>query len=363
MATPHAAGMVARYLAEQGLHPSSASAVAAVRDAVVAASIPQSDPCGFTGDPDRFHEPLVFLNAVALGGDGACGASGPADTAPRISWTDPGDGAVVGGEVPVGADVTDVEDDAAALTVEFRAGGAGDWSAMSLTTGHRFTATWDSAGSGDGPTTLEIRATDTASNTTTASRVVTVDNHENVAPTASFTATCNGLACAFDASGSDDPDGTIVTYAWTFGDGAIGSGVTASHSYAGSGSATVTLTVTDDEGASDTATQTVTVTAPTTMTIGAVSAELAGRRNNQLRATVEVRSNGAAVSGAAVTGHFVVNGASVSASGTTGSNGVATLNGGRVRWYDLVSVFCVDGVSKAGLTLTTAVPSCVLVQP
>ncbi len=56
------------------------------------------------------------------------------------------------------------------------------------------------------------------------------------------------VATVFDASGSQDPDGTIVSYFWDFGDGTTARGKTVTHSYAGIGVFTVTLTVTDDEG-------------------------------------------------------------------------------------------------------------------
>jgi PKD repeat protein len=55
-------------------------------------------------------------------------------------------------------------------------------------------------------------------------------------------------AITFDARGSSDPGGTIVTYAWDFGDGATGQGVTAIHAYAQPGSYEVRLTLTDDCG-------------------------------------------------------------------------------------------------------------------
>jgi PKD repeat protein len=82
----------------------------------------------------------------------------------------------------------------------------------------------------------------------------------NAGPTADFTASCPDATCSFDATDSDDPDGSIASYAWTFGDGKTGSGLTTSHEYGSGGSKQVTLTVTDDQGASDNVTKTVTPT-------------------------------------------------------------------------------------------------------
>ena len=71
----------------------------------------------------------------------------------------------------------------------------------------------------------------------------------NQPPGAAFTTDCPALSCTFDASASLDPDGSIASYDWGFGDGASASGTTASHTYAADGQYTVTLTVTDDQGA------------------------------------------------------------------------------------------------------------------
>ncbi len=81
----------------------------------------------------------------------------------------------------------------------------------------------------------------------------------NTPPVASFTSSCTGLTCTFSGAGSSDPDGSIVSYAWTFGDGSSGSGLQPAHTYGGSGSYTVGLTVTDDKGASNSKSATVTV--------------------------------------------------------------------------------------------------------
>ena len=80
-------------------------------------------------------------------------------------------------------------------------------------------------------------------------------------PVADFSASQvpDTLTVDFDASASYDPDGTIVDYAWDFGDGNFGTGVAASHTYAAPGSYNVTLTVTGDFGAQDQQTQGVNV--------------------------------------------------------------------------------------------------------
>jgi len=69
-----------------------------------------------------------------------------------------------------------------------------------------------------------------------------------------------GSPIAFDASGSNDPDGTIVSYQWDFGDGSTVPGTsTPTHAYGDNGVYTVTLTVTDDDGLTRVATASVTV--------------------------------------------------------------------------------------------------------
>ena len=64
---------------------------------------------------------------------------------------------------------------------------------------------------------------------------------------------------SFDGGGSSDPDGSIVSYNWNFGDGGTASGVRVNHRFVQAGTYTVTLTVTDDQGAlgQDTATATI----------------------------------------------------------------------------------------------------------
>ena len=66
----------------------------------------------------------------------------------------------------------------------------------------------------------------------------------------------------FDASFSYDPDGTIVSYEWDFGDGATASGVVVTHAYSAAGNYTVTLAVTDDAGAANSTSVLITVLPP-----------------------------------------------------------------------------------------------------
>jgi len=63
----------------------------------------------------------------------------------------------------------------------------------------------------------------------------------------------------FNASSSYDPDGTIVSYVWNFGDGFNATGKVVKHSYLANGTYLVNLTVMDTDGAADTMTKPVIV--------------------------------------------------------------------------------------------------------
>ena len=88
-------------------------------------------------------------------------------------------------------------------------------------------------------------------------------------PTSPPTANANGPydcqqgeAITLSSAGSNDPDGTIVSYDWSFG----GTGPSPSYSCDTIGNFTISLTVTDDDGATDTS-------ASTTITVSEVPNE------------------------------------------------------------------------------------------
>src|SRR3954452_17401443 len=70
------------------------------------------------------------------------------------------------------------------------------------------------------------------------------------AASADKTSGLNPLTVTFSGAGSSDPDGDPLAYAWKFGDGTTGSGVTVSHTYTAAGDFTVGLTVSDGRGGS-----------------------------------------------------------------------------------------------------------------
>ncbi|HLM66899.1 MAG TPA: DNA/RNA non-specific endonuclease, partial [Longimicrobium sp.] len=93
----------------------------------------------------------------------------------------------------------------------------------------------------------------------TVERIVESGTRAPVAATDGPYVGIEGSPVTLSAAGSTDPDGDALTYAWSFGDGATGTGATPSHVYADNGNYPVTVVVTDSYGAADTASTTVTV--------------------------------------------------------------------------------------------------------
>lgn len=113
-----------------------------------------------------------------------------------------------------------------------------------------------------GSYTVLLKVTDDDGNIDTASQTISVGDNQN--PVASFFFTPSNpvvnQVIQFNATDSNDPDGTIVEYQWDFGDGTPGgSGVIVDHQFSSSGTYTVYLRVTDNSDNTGSTSQTITV--------------------------------------------------------------------------------------------------------
>ncbi|MFT6098818.1 MAG: chitinase [Arenicella sp.] len=89
------------------------------------------------------------------------------------------------------------------------------------------------------------------------------DTNENIPPVANSNGAYTGkinTSISFSSTGSSDSDGSIVSYAWDFGDGGSSTDQNPSHSYGAIGNFTVSLTVVDNNGASTSDTTSASVT-------------------------------------------------------------------------------------------------------
>jgi chitinase len=115
--------------------------------------------------------------------------------------------------------------------------------------------------SNPGTYTVILVVIDNSGNTGSTGKTVTVSDNQN--PTASFTYSPSGPKVGdnvyFNAAASSDPDGTITSYHWDFGDGNTGNGENVNHSYGTAGTYTVVLVVYDDSGGQGSTSQDVTV--------------------------------------------------------------------------------------------------------
>lgn len=113
---------------------------------------------------------------------------------------------------------------------------------------------------------VRLVVTDSTGNTSTMTRAILVTAPDNEPPMASFTAAPTSgsapLMVVCNASASNDPDGTIVSYHWDFGDGATAVGMNTVHGFTAEGAYVVTLTVEDNEGESATESKIILVSAP-----------------------------------------------------------------------------------------------------
>jgi hypothetical protein len=279
MASPHVAGAAALFIATSGRDRNSDGVIDksdtdSVRATLVDAALPQGHECGYVNEraSEGSTEPLLFVNAVAFGGDGTCGVAG-GNQPPTVTITNPPDGATVSGTVTITADATDDHDVA---QVEFFVDDVSIGVDNSPSDG--WSVDWDTTAVSDGAHSIAATATDGANQTGTDSVSVTVDNADSVdsPPSVSITEPTDGDTVAgaitIVAAASDDDAVTEVEFSYqadggsfligTDGDGSDGWFVDWNTANVSDGGYTISATATDSTG--QTATDSISVTVDNT---------------------------------------------------------------------------------------------------
>jgi PKD repeat protein len=182
----------------------------------------------------------------------------------------------------------------------------------------------------------------------------------NQPPTASFTYSASGLTVAF-ADASTDPDGSVVSWSWNFGDGGISSDQNPSHTYTAAGTYSVKLTVTDDDGSTGSTSKLVTVSDPQTgqsVTIASLAGSSSTVNKNFWKATVNVTIS-PAMSGAVVTGNWS-NGTNTTCTTDTSGKCSVTLN---IKTNTSSISFTVNNVALTGYDYVPGITSVTVIKP
>ncbi len=166
-------------------------------------------------------------------------------------------------------------------------------------------------------------------------------------PTAKISATETGtssVTVTFDGSGSSDPDGTIASYQWNFGDGSAGlSGAMVQHTYTKPGTFTATLTVTDNSGSTGTAQYPVTVadttppTNPTNLT-DTITTKSSGGGKHKTTTTYVNLSWGAATDNSGSVSYKIYRNGALLTSAASASYSDATTKTGVLYSYYVIAV-------------------------
>ena len=226
----------------------------------------------------------TVLSADQVAGHHSLGTTGrPIDTAPTASFT------ATPRDLTVSVDGSGSTDTGGRVAAHAWNWGDGTPAGSGATATHTYAAA--------GTYTVTLAVTDDGGRTGTAARQVTVTAPPaNRPPAAAFTVATSGTTVAVDGRGSVDTDGSVASYAWSFGDGGTATGATAPHTYAAPGTYTVTLTVTDDDGATGSSAQQVTVTAPP---VGALARDAFNRTTTGGWGTADLGGAWTAAAGAA----------------------------------------------------------------
>ena len=213
---------------------------------------PASDDAGtynvtFTASNALSGSTSTLITVIDVGG----GNEPPVVTAPATASVNEGQ------LLTFGVSATDADGDNVTLSMSGGPAGA-SFADNGDNTG---TFTWTPSFTQAGTFTVTFTGNDGNGGISSTSTVITVNN-VNRPPTADaggpYTGVV-GVAVNFDGTGSTDPDGQALTFAWTFGDGGTGTGDSPTHTYATTGTFTVGLTVTDPDNESDSDQTTATI--------------------------------------------------------------------------------------------------------
>jgi len=182
MASPHAAGLAALYIAEHG-RASNAAGVYAIRQALIDAGQNQAGGMRLAHpetERDRYLENL-----------GWAGEADSGDGAPTVAIVRPTDGSTVAGTVTIQVRATDPEDSADRLTVRVNIDGATRTAAYNSSSGYHELA-WNTTTVSDGQHSITASATDSAGHTSNTAQVRVNVANSGGAPTAAIINPPNG---------------------------------------------------------------------------------------------------------------------------------------------------------------------------
>jgi PKD repeat protein len=164
------------------------------------------------------------------------------------------------------------------------------------------------------------------------------------------------LTVNFSSQGSYDPDGTIVSYSWNFGDGTpLSNQADPSHVYSNAGNYTATLTVTDNDGATNSSSVGINVQQTSTnnvIFVNGISMSFITEERYARAVVTVVDGNGAPLPNVTVTGNWRVVSNNIytsSVTGTTDASGQVTFNSPRPKKRGTYTLDITD-LSASGYT-------------
>lgn len=142
-----------------------------------------------------------------------------------------------------------------------------------------------------GDFSVKLSVQDDGGTSGSITKTVSVTAPQSGAPTASFQVSCTSLDCTFQDQ-STDADGSVVGWAWSFGDGQSSSAQNpGSHHYAATGLQhfTVSLTVTDNSGLTSSRSADITVSPAAALSCNGADCSLVLQQAARVTVTLESR--------------------------------------------------------------------------